>query len=38
MPGQYALVRTGHGRPKWSHTDEGLHIYYTYLGRDATCG
>ncbi|MBS1707777.1 MAG: hypothetical protein JSS65_03545 [Armatimonadetes bacterium] len=34
MPGQYALVRTGRGRAKWSHTEDGLHIYYTYMGRD----
>lgn len=35
MPGQYALLRTGRGRPKWSHTDDGFHIYYTYIGREA---
>ena len=34
MPGQYALVRTGRGNPRWCHTEDGLHVYYTYLGRD----
>lgn len=33
MPGQYALVRTCSGTPRWSHTAEGHHIYYAYANR-----
>ncbi|MBX3110726.1 MAG: hypothetical protein KF857_01850 [Fimbriimonadaceae bacterium] len=34
MPGQYALLRSGRGTPRWCHTEDGLHIFYTYLGRE----
>jgi len=33
MPGQYALVRTCSGTPRWSHTPDGYHIFYTYASR-----
>ncbi|MCU0315269.1 MAG: hypothetical protein MUC92_01615 [Fimbriimonadaceae bacterium] len=33
MPGQYCLLRTCPGRPRWCHKQEGYSVYYSYMGR-----
>lgn len=34
MPGQYALIRTCSGTPRWDTKTDGYPVYYVYLGEN----
>jgi hypothetical protein len=34
--GQFVLIRTGRGEPRWSLTKDGRRIFCTYMQRDAS--